>query len=128
MDLTARMEKDARAQFRNGGGVQKSEAAEIAELMALGINHPARKRFREREKRKKEEKLEKAWISTPLRERPAELRGLKPHTPEPWAIDEAYYQRKTGSFEYQFNAREPWDPAKTLRQGLGYTPWSDYRN
>ena len=30
MDLTARVEKDKRFAFRNGGGPQKSEAEEIA--------------------------------------------------------------------------------------------------
>ena len=69
--------------------------------MKLGVNHPARKRWREKQngERKKWDKLEKGWNNTPLRYRPAELVGLKPKTPEPWAIDEAYYQRKTGNFE-----------------------------
>lgn len=111
MDITARL--DAMSDFI-GGGPQKTEAEEIAELMALGINHPARKRYREREQRQKMKKLEDGWNRTPLRYRPAELRGLKPRTPEPWAIDEEYYQKKTGSFEYQFNSRPPYDDRSAM--------------
>ena len=29
-----------------------------------------------------------AWDNSPMRSRPAALRGLKPVTPEPWAADE----------------------------------------
>ena len=97
-----------------GGGPQKTEAEEIEELKALGINHPARKRYREREERKRMKKLEDNWNSTPLRARPAELRGLKPRTPEPWAIDESFYQKKTGSFEHEYNSRAPYDDRSTL--------------
>ena len=32
-----------------------------------------------------------SWDSTPMRNRPAALRGLKPVTPEPWAHDEVVY-------------------------------------
>ena len=45
------------------------------------------KRYRERVQRQKEEQLEKAWISTPMRTRPPNLKGLKPITREPWAVD-----------------------------------------
>ena len=34
-----------------------------------------------------------AWNSSPMRHAPAALRGLKPVTPEPWASDEAIYDR-----------------------------------
>ena len=34
-----------------------------------------------------------AWNSTPMRHAPAALKGLKPVTPEPWASDEAIYDR-----------------------------------
>lgn len=34
-----------------------------------------------------------AWNSTPMRHAPAALKGLKPVTPEPWAADEAVYDR-----------------------------------
>ena len=111
MDITARL--DAMTEFI-GGGPQKSEEEEIAELMALGINHPARKKFREREQAKKWKKLEDSWNRTPMRTRPAELRGLQPRTPEPWAIDEKYYQKKTGSFEHQYNARAPYDDRSAM--------------
>ena len=113
MDLTARLDNDKRMAFRNGGGPPKSEEQEIAELMMLGINHPARRRHREREQRKQLEIREKTWNSSPLRPRPADLHGLKPITSEPWAIDEAFYQQKTGSFEHDYNAREPYDDRST---------------
>ena len=51
---------------------------------------------------------EDAWNSTPLRYRPPEFRGMKPVTPEPWAIDETFYQKKTGSFETEYNSRGPY--------------------
>jgi len=35
-----------------------------------------------------------AWDSTPLRNRPSALSGLKPVTREPWAIDEDVYNRR----------------------------------
>ena len=35
-----------------------------------------------------------AWDSTPMRNRPSALRGLKPITREPWAYDEAVYNRR----------------------------------
>mmetsp|Transcript_41578 Transcript_41578/g.109687 ORF Transcript_41578/g.109687 Transcript_41578/m.109687 type:complete len:115 (+) Transcript_41578:68-412(+) len=35
-----------------------------------------------------------AWDSTPLRGRPSALRGIRPVTREPWAIDEDVYNRK----------------------------------
>jgi hypothetical protein len=35
-----------------------------------------------------------AWDSTPLRNRPPALVGLKPVTREPWAIDEDVYNRR----------------------------------
>jgi len=34
------------------------------------------------------------WDSTPLRNRPSALVGLKPVTREPWAVDEDVYNRK----------------------------------
>ena len=34
-----------------------------------------------------------AWNSTPMRHAPSALKGLKPVTPEPWAADEATYDR-----------------------------------
>ena len=72
----------------------KSEADEIAELQALGITHPARRRQRDAEQRRRNQQKEKGWIGTPYRSRPPNLRGLKPATPEPWAIDEAFYQKQ----------------------------------
>jgi len=35
-----------------------------------------------------------AWDSTPLRNRPSALQGLRPVTREPWAIDEDVYNKK----------------------------------
>ena len=96
------------------------EEEEIAELMALGINHPARKRYREREKRKKNEKLEKGWNATPMRSVPANLRGIKPSTNEPWAIDLKYYQQKTGDFEDVMNDNAPYDDRSVLSASKGY--------
>lgn len=111
-DLNARMDITQRMTSTDylHAGVPKrtTEAEEIAELQALGINHPARRRWREKEQAKKWEQREKSWNSTPLRYRPAELRGLKPATPEPWAIDEEFYQKKTGSLEYEYNSRGPY--------------------
>ena len=121
MDLTARLSK-SRMGFRMGGGPPKSEAEEIAELMSLGINHPARKRYRERmngEARRKIQ-LEKGWNGTPMRTRPAELRGIRPITREPWAIDEEFYQKKTGSFEYEYNSRPAYDDRSVLSASKGY--------
>ena len=119
MDLTHRLE-EGRGAFRFGGGPPKTEAQEIEELMALGINHPARKRHREREQRKKNQALEKAWNSTPMRTRPAELRGLRPITREPWAIDEEFYQKKTGSFEEEYNELGSYDDRSVLSASKGY--------
>ena len=70
--------------------------------------------------KKKMESLEKGWNPTPLRYRPAELRGLKPKTPEPWAIDEEFYQRKTGSFEHEYNSRGAYDDRSALSASKGY--------
>ena len=70
--------------------------------------------------RKKLRKLEKGWDSTPMRERPAELRGIKPVTPEPWARDEEFYQRKTGSFEIEYNSKEAYDDRSVLSASKGY--------
>ena len=117
MDLTARIERE---KFRMGGGKKKSEAEEIAELMSLGINHPARKAYRERALIAKNKQLEKAWNSTPLRYRPPDLKGLRPTTMEPWAIDEAFYQKKTGSFEYQVNKLVAYDDRSVLSASKGY--------
>ena len=106
MDITHRI--TASDYLHAGVPKRTTEAEEIAELQALGINHPARKRWREKEQAKKWAEREKNWNSTPLRYRPAELRGLKPATPEPWAVDEEFYQKKTGSFEYEYNSRGPY--------------------
>jgi hypothetical protein len=67
MDITHRLNSLA---FQDGSRPKKTEAEEIAELMKLGINHPARRRYREREERKQLETKEKAWNNTPLRSRP----------------------------------------------------------
>ena len=42
--------------------------------------------------------------STPHKTCPANLRGLKPVTAEPWAYDAQVYAEKTGSFERVVNA------------------------
>ena len=47
---------------------------------------------------------ERAWDATPMRYVPANLRGLKPITSEPWSRDAAVFAQKTGSFEKQYNA------------------------
>ena len=89
--------------------------------MALGINHPARRRHREREQRKKLEALEQAWNPTPLRYRPPIFKGMKPITREPWAVDEEFYQKKTGSFETEYNAAGVFDDRSALSASKGYT-------
>ena len=99
----------------------KSEEEEIAELQALGINHPARRRFREREQRRKLEEKEKSWNATPFRTTPANLRGIKCTTKEPWSIDQKFYQKKTGSMEYDVNSQEGYDDTSVLAASAGYT-------
>lgn len=114
MDITARM--DRMPTF----GPKKSEAEEIAELNALGINHPARRRHREQEQRAKLRQKEKAWNGSVMRSRPSNLRGMKVVTKEPWARDEAAYQKRTGSFEEEVNADEPYDDRSVLSASKGY--------
>ena len=53
--------------------------------------------------------------------RPPNLRGLRVATKEPWATDEAFYQKKTGSFEHEFNSREKYDDRSSLSVSKGYT-------
>ena len=64
--------------------------------------------------------MENNWIGTPFRTRPAELKGLRPITKEPWAIDEEFYQKKTGSFETEYNMREAYDDRSVLSASKGY--------
>ena len=104
--VTARMMKE---RGRSG----KSEAEEIEELMALGINHPARKAYRERETRRVNEMKERMWNDTIFRTRPPNLIGLKCATKEPWHIDEIFYQKKTGNFEAALT-REKYDDRSVL--------------
>lgn len=118
MDLTQRMH---RMKAREGGGAPKSEAEEIAELMTLGINHPARRRFRDQEERRQHEGKERAWNGSIMRSRPPNLRGLRIATKEPWALDEAFYQKKTGNFEHEYNALEKYDDRSVLSASKGYT-------
>ena len=47
--------------------------------------------------------------------------GLRPATKEPWAVDEAYYQKKTGSFEHEYNSKEKYDDRSVLSASKGYT-------
>jgi len=56
----------------------RNEADEVAELKSMFRSPPRRP----------------AWDSTPLRNRPSALMGLKPVTREPWAVDEEVYNRK----------------------------------
>lgn len=99
----------------------KSEEEELAELMQLGINHPARRRFRERELRAKNAAKEHAWNNTPMRQTPPNLRGIKCATKEPWHIDEQFYKKKTGSFEDEMNDEEAFDDRSVLSASKGYT-------
>lgn len=115
MDITQRMLRE-RAKDRT-----KTEAEELAELAALGINHPARRRHRERERIKKEQRLERGWNGSISRSRPPNLYGLKCATKEPWAIDEMYYQKKTGNMEEEFNELEKYDDRSVLAASKGYT-------
>ena len=72
-----------------------SEAEEIAQLRTMFDRRPA-------------------WDSTPLRNRPAALVGLKPVTREPWAIDEDVYNKR-------FETRDvgvPGTPRRTPQRSL----------
>ena len=113
--ITDRMMKD-RAKMG-----YKSEDEEIAELQALGINHPARRRYREREEKRQHEAKERQWNGTPHRARPSNLAGMRVVTKEPWALDEAFYQSKTGSFELEYNSKGKYDDRSTLSATKGYT-------
>ena len=114
-DITSRMMQD-RAKMG-----YKSEADEIAELQALGINHPARRRHRERDERRQLDAKERQWNRTTLRSRPSNLAGMRVVTKEPWALDEAFYQKKTGSLEYEFNSKGKYDDRSALSASKGYT-------
>jgi hypothetical protein len=75
MDITSRL-NDPKTYIHAGVPRRTTDEEEVAELMTLGINHPARKRYREKRsgQQKKWEALEKGWDRTPLRYRPAEVR------------------------------------------------------
>ena len=60
----------------------RSDEEEVAELRAM-FSSPTTKISRR-----------PAWDSTPLRNRPSALRGLRPVTREPWAMDENVYNKK----------------------------------
>lgn len=64
------------------------------------------------------------WNGTPLRNRPSQLRGLKPVTPEPWKIDEDYYNAR-------FETRDVDEPDryldKTARKRFASHLLVDYR-
>jgi len=117
MNITERM--DRMPSMR--AGPKKSEEEELAELKALGINHPARRRYREKERRKQDRAKEDAWDGSVHRSRPSNLRGLKVATKEPWARDETAYQKRTGSFEDEVNALDPYDDRSVLSASKGYT-------
>ena len=112
--VTARMMKE---RGRSG----KTEAEEIEELMSLGINHPARRAHRERETRRVNEMKERMWNDTIFRTRPPNPIGLRCATKEPWHIDEVFYQKKTGSFETEYNAAGVFDDRSVLSASKGYT-------
>ena len=103
MDITQRMLRE-RAKDRT-----KTEAEELAELAALGINHPARRRHRERERIKKEQRLERGWNGSISRSRPPNLYGLKCATKEPWAGQATFPQsvRSPSSSGVTMNAPPP---------------------
>jgi len=98
----------------------KTEAEEIEELQALGINHPARRAYRERAQRAENAARERAWNASPMRPVPASLKGLKCATKEPWHIDQVFYQKKTGSFEDVMNDDEAFDDRSVLAASKGY--------
>lgn len=98
----------------------KTEAEEIAELMSLGINHPARRRHRERAQRAKDKAKERQWNNTPFRSTPPNLRGIKCATGEPWHKDMVFYMKKTGSFEDEPNDEEMYDDRSVLAASKGY--------
>ena len=97
-----------------------TEEQELAELRKLGINHPARVRRREAAQRRKDFEKEKGWNASPMRSTPMNLKGLKVTTKEPWAIDEKFYQKKTGSFEDVMNDNERYDDRSVLSASKGY--------
>ena len=97
-----------------------TDEQEVAELMSLGVNHPARRHYREREVRARNQARENSWNGTPLRYTPANLRGIKCATKEPWHIDQVFYEKKTGSFEEGMNDDEAFDDTSVLAASKGY--------
>lgn len=97
-----------------------TEEQEIAELKKLGMNHPANVRRREAALRRKHEAKEKAWDRSYFRPTPANLRGIKCATKEPWARDEKFYLKKTGSFEDEMNDNAMYDDRSALSATKGF--------
>lgn len=62
----------------------RTDADEVAELKQMFSSPNKRSKMMQRP----------AWDSTPLRNRPSALIGLKPVTREPWAVDEDVYNRR----------------------------------
>ena len=60
---------------------------------------------------------ERGWNRTTLRTRPPNLVGLRCATKEPWAIDEIFYQKKTGNMEEEFNELGRYDDAYDVLSG-----------
>lgn len=97
-----------------------SEADELKQLNSMGIS-PTTRRRREEELRKRNKLREGDWDPSVQKTRPPMLRGLKPMTMEPWAKDEAFYQKKTGSYEPELNSKERFFDESPLDNIAGYT-------
>ena len=60
------------------------------------------------------------WDSTPLRNRPPQLVGLKPVTREPWAIDEDVYNRRFEMRDVGIPDRYLDKTARSRQMGVNY--------
>ena len=69
-----------------------------------------------------------AWDGSPMRSRPAALRGLRPVTREPWATDEQIYRRWRPTQTGRYNGTPERYIDKTYRAVLAKTKTSDYMN
>ena len=86
--------------FGSPAAPERSEADEVKELKAM---FSANKR-------------KPPWDSTPLRNRPSALIGLKPVTREPWAIDEDVYNRRFETRDVGIQGVHACDAARALQQ------------
>ncbi len=96
----------------------RTEEEELAELANMGIS---RKQQRAEAERRRNREREMAWNGSIHRHVPPALRGIKCATKEPWAIDQAFYEKKTGNMEPELNAQDPYFDESPLDNIAGYT-------